>query len=66
MIEHKVSLAEFEAIENPVLRQVTLMKRLRELGMPIIGAIVIERVERGSLTIGYDDLFNEITYTYQP
>lgn len=64
MIEHTIPLAEYMAIENPVNRQVTLMEKLRALGMPIVGPICIERVERGSLTISFDDLFETIRWTW--
>ena len=50
---------------NPVHRALTLMKRLRDEGIPVFGAIALEGVEEGALTITAPDLATgEVTYTW--
>lgn len=65
MITVIFSKQELDAMaENEVLRQVRIIKRMREAGMPIIGQIAIERPERGVLTIAWDEVFEEMKITW--
>lgn len=51
--------------ENPVHRALVLIKRLRAVGIPAVGAIALENVEHGELTITAPDLLTgEVRYSW--
>lgn len=50
---------------NPVHRAMALIKRLRDEGIPAVGAIALENVEHGALTITAPDLATgEVLYSW--
>lgn len=50
---------------NPVHRFLQLVKRLRDEGIPATGAIALEGVEYGTLSISAPDLISgEVTYRW--
>ena len=50
---------------NPVHRALTLMKLLRQEGIPVFGAIALEGVESGTLSMTAPDLATgEVTYSW--
>ena len=50
---------------NPVHRALTLMKLLRQEGIPVFGAIALEGVESGTLSITAPDIISgEVTYSW--
>ncbi len=51
---------------NPVHRALTLMKLLRAEGIPVFGAIALEGVESGTLSMTSPDLVTgEVTYSWK-
>lgn len=65
MITHTISKREFDSMpDNEPLRQRRIIEAMVKLGMPIVGVIAIERPERGTLTISYDEMFEETTYSW--
>lgn len=64
MIKVVIPMADFEHV-NEAMRQVKLIKLLKEKGIPIVGFIAIERPERGTLTMTWDEVFEELTVTWQ-
>ena len=51
---------------NPVHRALTLIRRLRDEGIPAFGAIALEGVTSGVLSITAPDLVSgEVTYSWQ-
>jgi hypothetical protein len=53
--------------ENPVHRALVLIKRLRAVGIPAVGAIALENVEHGTISISAPDLVTgEVLYSWIP
>lgn len=50
--------------QNDLLVQGELKSRLREAGIPVVGVLGVETVERGRLTLSFDDLFGEAIYEW--
>lgn len=64
-VSHTISQQEFDAMaKNEVLRQVKIIQALKDKGIPIVGHIAIERVERGTLSIAFDELFGDTVYSW--
>lgn len=52
---------------NPVHRFLALLKVLRDEGIPAFGAIALEGVESGTLSITAPDMVTgEVTYSWSP
>ncbi len=50
---------------NPVHRAMALIKELRDAGIPAVGAIALENVEYGTLSITAPDLVTgEVVYSW--
>lgn len=50
MIEVKMNLVDLSRIENDCLCSITVIQRLKQLGVPIIGVVSVRTVARGTLT----------------
>lgn len=62
MIQIQVDPTQFD---NPILRGIKTLERLRAAGVPACGVLYPEGVECGTLTMSEPDLGNgEVTYTW--
>lgn len=66
MIEVKIPAEDIKRLEgrNEVLAGVTVWQTLKNAGVPIGGTLFAWCVERGTLTMTFDDVFDEYVYTW--
>lgn len=51
--------------DNEILRQVMVARKMKAMGIPMPNRLAILRPDRGSLSVVWDAVFEELTITWQ-
>lgn len=52
--------------DNDLSRQARILRLLKDDGIPVVGVTGIEGVSSGTLTITFDEVFDEMIYEWTP
>lgn len=64
MIEVRLPFSTVAPLENDINKLNTVMTKLREAGIPVMGTLVPWAIERGTLVITADSVFEEFIYQW--